>query len=60
MNTGIDEYFFHRDDFQGHWDDLCTDFDGGGQIEVTFEPDSTTKGLRARNVSRIDYPNQAA
>lgn len=54
-----DEYFFHRDDFSGHWNDLCEDF-FKGPIEVTFEPDLTDKGLRARNVSRTDYPNQAA
>lgn len=59
IEVGKDEYFFHRDDFQGHWNDLCDDYDSNNQIKVNFEPDRTPKGLRARNVSRTDWPNQA-
>jgi cold shock CspA family protein len=54
-----DEYFFHKEDFQGHWNDLCDDFESGKRIELYFEADRTPKGLRARNVSRTDHPNQA-
>lgn len=53
-----DQYFFHRDDYQGHWNDMADDFDSGTQVEFHFEPDRTEKGLRARNVCRTDWPNQ--
>lgn len=56
------EYFFHRDDFSGFWDDLFHDFHEGlkshAQIEVTFEPGQGLKGPRASNVKRLDFPNQ--
>lgn len=52
------EYFFHRDDFKGHWDDLVAD-DSDKDVEVTFDIVESTKGLRADNVSRTDFPNQA-
>lgn len=51
------EYFFHRDDFNGHWDDLVSDA-SVNQIEVEFEPVDSLKGLRAANVRRLDYPNE--
>lgn len=44
------DYFFHRDDFDGTWADLCEDFDKGGVIEVEFEPTKTDKGPRAAEV----------
>lgn len=48
-------------DFNGHWPDLIQDtYDKSNTIEVKFEPDTTPKGLRARTVSRLDWPNQAA
>lgn len=52
------EYFFHRDDFKGFWDDLVAD-DSDKDVEVTFDIVESTKGLRAGNVSRTDFPNQA-
>lgn len=55
-----DEYFFHRDDFVGHWNDLVADYHTTDTIEVEFKADTTPKGLRARNVTRTDWPNQAA
>lgn len=60
IGIGKDEYFFHREDFNGHWDDLCGDVENRAHVEVQFEADRTPKGLRARNVSRTDWPNTAA
>lgn len=54
-----DSYFFHRDDFQGHWMDLCADYTLSKPIQVDFQEGRTSKGLRARNVSRLDFPNQS-
>jgi cold shock CspA family protein len=51
------EYFFHRDDFEGHWNDLVTDHGGAESIPVTFEDNPSLKGPRARNVKREDFPN---
>lgn len=51
------DYFFHRDDFNGHWNDLMRDLDEG-DVEVKFTVAESAKGPRAANVSRIDHPNQ--
>ncbi len=55
------QYFFHRQDFNGHWDDLIHDiaYDERTKIFVTFEEVASDKGPRATNVSRTDHPNQA-
>jgi cold shock CspA family protein len=53
------EYFFHREDFIGHWDDLVNDIENELRIEVRFEAVDSPKGLRAANVTRLDFPNQA-
>lgn len=53
-------YFFHRDDFVGHWTDLLSDFESRTEpILVTFEEGTTEKGPRARNVRRVGFPNEA-
>lgn len=54
------EYFFHKQDFSGHWDDLVVDFNNKdfGKIKVTFEVEESPKGPRASNVRRTDFPNQ--
>lgn len=54
------EYFFHREDFNGFWDDLMLDVgkDRLPKIEVTFDIVDSPKGPRANNVKRLDYPNQ--
>ncbi len=60
---GEDEknYFFHRDDFLGFFNDLVYDYNTiEDSIKVEFRTDKTMKGLRARNVKRLDFPNQAA
>lgn len=52
------EYFFHKDDYYGHWDDLVIDFEKKEDfIKVTFEPNRTEKGPRASEVKRLDFPN---
>ena len=49
------EYFFHRSDLYGHWDDLVEDFEKiGKQIQVEFERKESTKGPRATNVRLIN------
>lgn len=44
------EYFFHRSDFDGDFDEL-TSYMVVGQVKVSFLPDRTLKGLRARAVT---------
>lgn len=54
----IKEYFFHRSDFSGFWDDLIEDFERPtGELKVEFDGIDTPKGLRASNVRRMDFPN---
>lgn len=53
------DYFFHRDDFIGHWEDLMEDFLKLGYIDVTFQIATSPRGPRASNVRRNDFPNQA-
>jgi cold shock CspA family protein len=52
------DYFFHKSSFNGYWDDLIDDFEGDVKIEVSFEPTQSSKGARAENVKRLDFPNQ--
>lgn len=54
------DYFFHSTSFNGHFEDLVDDFQNNKKIEVEFDGFETPKGLRAENVSRKDWPNQAA
>jgi cold shock CspA family protein len=53
------EYFFHRSDFSGFWDDLVKDMQGRVEVSVSFEAVESNKGLRAANVRRTDHPNAA-
>lgn len=55
---GGKEYFFHRADFNGHWEDLYTDFRNKHEVKVTFEVVESPKGLRASEVHRMDHPNE--
>ena len=48
------EYFFHRSDYSGYFDDLCEDLMQGKQVEVTFEMTASPKGPRAKDVVRVD------
>lgn len=64
INDGLqkDDYFFHRDNFAGFWKDMESDFANGKEIRVQFDlgqPKDKSKGPRATNVSRLDYPNQS-
>lgn len=54
------EYFFHKEDFNGHWDDLVNDHENKKIIPVEFEVMASPKGPRASNVRRTDFPNEAA
>jgi len=62
-DTDSTDYFFHKDDFNGHWIDLETDYllneREGKKIRVQFEAGEPRKGPRAKNVSRLDFPNQS-
>lgn len=51
------EYFFHRDDFSGHWDDLFVDANRT-KVVVEFDVADSPKGPRAANVRRTDWPNE--
>ena len=53
------DFFFHREDFQGHWNDLEIDYRTGQTIIVEFEKvPNPAKGPRAMNVKRIEHPNE--
>ena len=52
------EYFFHKENFVGHWDDLVTDVANDIHPEVEFEGRRTPKGPRADNVRRTNWPNE--
>jgi len=50
------EYFFHKSDAsQEDWDIMLSEFDrlGRNMVQVAFEPASTEKGPRARNVTLV-------
>jgi cold shock CspA family protein len=60
MDDDNREFFFHRSEFHGHWNDLVNDFADGHKIYVRFEEDRPgDRGPRAKNVVRLDHPNQA-
>lgn len=48
------DFFFHREDFNGHWDDLVNDFENDLEITVEFEESRGPKGPRATDVTRLD------
>jgi cold shock CspA family protein len=52
------EYFFHKADFNGFWDDLVHDYERRDtSVKVRFEVVDSPKGPRAGNVTRMDFPN---
>jgi cold shock protein len=51
------DYFFHRTDVNGHFDDMAEDAAKGQQVGVTFDSVPSPKGPRAGNVQRVDWPN---
>lgn len=48
------DYFFHKDDFSGFFDDLAEDVMRGRVVKVTFIPFESSKGPRASQVIRND------
>lgn len=48
-SSGTD-YFFHKDDYFDDWNALVFDHERNPPIHLEFRPDSTPKGLRARDV----------
>lgn len=48
------EYFFHKDDFAGSFDNLVDDVLRRGKIQVSFQTVQTAKGMRAHEVARMD------
>jgi cold shock CspA family protein len=48
------EYFFHKEDFNGFWNDLALDVENGRTVNVTFESIPSDKGPRAGEVTRTD------
>lgn len=57
QNAENQDVFFHRDDFNGHWNDLLKDFRKGVIIKMQYDENRATKGLRATEVRRLDHPN---
>jgi len=48
------DYFFHRNDFRGDWEELRHDAKTT-KVHVEFDPDrKNAKGPRANNVERLD------
>lgn len=48
------EYFFHKDDLNGFFDDLAEDMMKGRKVDVNFTIVPSPKGPRAAEVTRID------
>lgn len=59
LGTNGGEYFFHKDDFSGHWDDLVDDSDNHIEILVEFNVVESPNGPRAADVKRTDFPNES-
>ena len=51
-NDGI-EYFLHKRNFTGSWDQLIKDTVKDRIIDVVFDAETTPKGKRANNCGRI-------
>ncbi|MET0786437.1 MAG: hypothetical protein ABWY25_07015 [Paenisporosarcina sp.] len=55
ISTDKADYFMHKSDFDGHWEDLVEDVvDKRLEVKVEFEPKKTEKGLRAAEVRRLE------
>lgn len=48
------EYFFHKVDVDGFFDDMVVDYDRGQILKVKFESVPSPKGPRAAHVVRLD------
>ncbi len=47
------EYFFHKTDYVGIWQDLVNDFQSGREIKVEFISTRSMKGPRASDIRMI-------
>lgn len=54
ITTDKADYFMHKSDYDGHWQDLIDDVLKGIAVPVEFEPKKTEKGLRAAEVRRLE------
>ena len=53
------EYFLHRSEFHGFWDDLELDFNNtDDSIEIQFDEAESPRGPRAANAKRNAWPNE--
>lgn len=61
ITTPSKTYFFHKENFIGHWNDLEYDYQKTEEpIVLEFEEDTPgKKGPRAKNVRRVDWPNRS-
>jgi cold shock CspA family protein len=48
------EYFFHKEDFLGNFDELVYQSEMGAKVEVIFNSTPSQKGPRAANVSVVE------
>lgn len=53
IRSGQKDYFFHKSDFDGHWEDLCMDFEAGVLPHLTFDVEQAEKGPRAVGVRLV-------
>ena len=52
--VGGKDYFFHKDDYDGDWDQLIEDHNkDNSNVEVEFTEAESRRGLRAQLVRRI-------
>jgi cold shock CspA family protein len=57
IKSQSEEYFFHRIDFNGHWNDLVEDHLSGIPITMRFKKVESDRGPRAADVVRVDGGN---
>jgi cold shock CspA family protein len=50
IESGRLEYFFHKSNFDGHWEDLCDDYEKNVQVELSFVEVQGERGPRAEEV----------
>lgn len=54
IESGGQDYFFHKEDFEGSWGELRRIIvTGREKVHVEFTPNNTNKGLRASGVKWV-------